>query len=67
MTVDRSPVSAAAPEAGAEKERLDPEFIKLAVILLVGVVMVAFDTTIVATSEKKISPRPKEMLWRKIP
>jgi len=40
-------VSAATPEAAAEKERLDPEFIKLAVILLTGVVMVAFDTTIV--------------------
>jgi len=40
-------VSAAAPETGAEKERLDPEFVKLAVILLTGVVMVAFDTTIV--------------------
>ena len=59
-------MSAAAPEAGAEKERLDPEFIKLAVILLVGVVMVAFDTTIVATGKKK-SPRSKETLWRKIP
>ena len=40
-------MSAAAPETGAEKERLDPEFVKLAVILLTGVVMVAFDTTIV--------------------
>jgi hypothetical protein len=47
MAMDRSPVSAAAPEAGAQKERLDPEFIKLAVILLAGVVMVGFDTTIV--------------------
>jgi EmrB/QacA subfamily drug resistance transporter len=40
-------VSAGAQEAEAGKERLDPAFIKLAVILLVGVVMVAFDTTIV--------------------
>lgn len=42
-----APLSAAAPAAGADKERLDPAFIKLAVILLVGVVMVVFDTTIV--------------------
>jgi EmrB/QacA subfamily drug resistance transporter len=40
-------MSAAPANARAGKERLDPEFIKLAVILLVGVVMVAFDTTIV--------------------
>jgi EmrB/QacA subfamily drug resistance transporter len=40
-------VSAGTPEAEAGKEPLDPAFIKLAVILLVGVVMVAFDTTIV--------------------
>jgi EmrB/QacA subfamily drug resistance transporter len=37
----------ATPAAEPEKERLDPAFIKLAVILLVGVVMVVFDTTIV--------------------
>ncbi len=40
-------MSAATPEAGAGKERLDPAFIKLAVVLLTGVVFVAFDTTIV--------------------
>jgi len=40
-------VSAATSEAEPGTERLDPAFIKLAVILLVGVVMVAFDTTIV--------------------
>ncbi len=40
-------MSAATPEAAAGRERLDPAFIKLAVILLVGVVMVVFDTTIV--------------------
>ena len=50
-----------------DNEPLDPALIKLAVILLVGMVMVAFDTTIVATSKKNIGPRPKEMLWRKIP
>jgi len=38
-------LSAATPEA--ENEPLDPAFIKLAVILLVGVVWVVFDTTIV--------------------
>jgi EmrB/QacA subfamily drug resistance transporter len=46
MAMDWSPVSAATP-AEAETEPLDPAFIKLAVILLVGVVMVVFDTTIV--------------------
>jgi hypothetical protein len=66
MAINWSPLSAATP-ADAETEPLDPALIKLAVILLVGVVMVAFDTTIVATSKKEISPRPKEMLWRKIP
>jgi EmrB/QacA subfamily drug resistance transporter len=38
-------LSAATPEA--ENDPLDPAFIKLAVILLVGVVWVVFDTTIV--------------------
>jgi hypothetical protein len=52
-------VSAAAPpQAGARKERLDPEFIKLAVILLVGVVMVAFDTTIVNVAINDIAQGP---------
>jgi len=55
MTIDRSPVSAVAPEAGAEKERLDPEFIKLAVVLLVGVLFVAFDTTIVNVALAEIA------------
>ena len=40
-------MSAATPGAEAEPERLDPAFIKLAVVLLVGVLFVAFDTTIV--------------------
>lgn len=40
-------MSEATPEAGARKERLDPEFVKLAVVLIVGVLFVAFDTTIV--------------------
>ena len=40
-------MSAATQEAEAGKERLDPAFIKLAVILLAGVTMVVFDTTIV--------------------
>ncbi len=40
-------MSAATPSAEAGKEPLDPEFIKLAVVLLVGVLFVAFDTTIV--------------------
>ena len=44
------------------KEPLDPAPIKLAVILLAAVVMVAFDAAIVATG-RRISPRPKEMLW----
>ena len=40
-------MSAGTQEAEAGKERLDPAFIKLAVILMVGVVMVVFDSTIV--------------------
>ncbi len=55
MAMDRSPVNAAAPEAGAEKERLDPEFVKLAVVLLVGVLFVAFDTTIVNVALAEIA------------
>ena len=47
MDTDRSYMSAATPQAGTEKERLDPAFIKLAVVLMVGVLFVAFDTTIV--------------------
>ena len=39
----------------ADNERLDPELIKLAVILLVGVVMVAFDTTIVNVAIDEIA------------
>ena len=46
MAIDWSPVSTATP-AEAETEPLDPAFIKLAVILLVGVVMVVFDSTII--------------------
>ena len=38
-----------------DNERLDPELIKLAVILLVGVVMVAFDTTIVNVAIDEIA------------
>jgi len=47
--IDRNLVSTAAPasQQHKEKERLDPTFVKLAVVLLVGVVMVVFDTTIV--------------------
>lgn len=41
-----SPVSAATPAAAAENERFDPAFIKLAVILLAGVMIVLFDSTI---------------------
>ncbi len=48
-------MSAATPEAAAGTERLDPEFIKLAVVLLVGVVMVAFDTTIVNVAIAEIA------------
>jgi EmrB/QacA subfamily drug resistance transporter len=47
MAMDRSSVSAGIPGAGTGKETLDPAFLKLAVILLVGVTMVVFDTTIV--------------------
>src|ERR1019366_2570970 len=46
MAIDWSPVSTATP-AEAETEPLDPAFKKLAVILLVGVVMVVFDSTII--------------------
>jgi len=53
--MDRSPVSAAPPKADAEKERLDPEFIKLAVVLLTGVLFVAFDTTIVNVALAEIA------------
>ncbi len=48
-------MSAATPKAAAEKERLDPEFIKLAVVLLVGVLFVAFDTTIVNVALAEIA------------
>ncbi len=48
-------MSAATPAAEAGKERLDSEFIKLAVVLLVGVVMVAFDTTIVNVAIAEIA------------
>ena len=40
-------MTTAAPATQSGKEPLDPAFIKLAVILLSGVVMVVFDTTIV--------------------
>ncbi len=48
-------MSAATPKAAAGKERLDPEFIKLAVVLLVGVLFVAFDTTIVNVALAEIA------------
>ena len=48
-------MSVATPKAGPGKERLDPEFVKLAVVLLVGVLFVAFDTTIVNVALAEIA------------
>lgn len=42
-------------DAGARRERLDPAFVKLAVILLTGVMVVVFDTTIVNVAIDTIS------------
>jgi hypothetical protein len=51
----------------AEKERLDPGFVRLAVILLTGVMVVVFDTTIVTVAINTLRPRSARCSARSSP